>query len=68
MNIEKIANDIVVGDLLLTKTNPPKKLKVTSIMVGLGERPYFTMMTEDGKTIEHDTSFDSSSATYTVES
>ncbi len=63
--IEKLAKDLVVGDTIIAKQGG-YKFVIVSIMVGISG-PYLTLRREDGSEAEHDTSFDSRSATYTVE-
>lgn len=63
MTKEKKAEELQIGDVIVAKGNG-NAYTITHIMVGMA-RPYLTM-TWSGQIIEHDTSFDSASATYTV--
>lgn len=60
--------DLKVGDTLVSKADPRRTFRVDKIDTGVnGHRwPYLVMRDRDGNLVEHDTSFDSLSATYTV--
>lgn len=68
MRIEKKANQLEVGDRIVGK-NGGRKYDIVELMASMKgfEFPYLTLRSEDGKKIEHDTAFDSESATYTIE-
>lgn len=57
--MEKRREDLAVGDVIIAKqTN--REFKIVSVMAG----PYLTL--ETGQQVEHDTSMDGFSSTYTV--
>ncbi len=66
--IEKKACELAIGDVIIAKQGG-KRFEIVKMQAGaIGNGlPYLTLKNESGKENEHDTSFDSRSATYTVE-
>ncbi len=62
--VEKTSRELVVGDVIVAKQGG-KEYEVVKIVPGMGG-PYLTLKAANGAKVEHDTSFDSYSATYTV--
>lgn len=67
MQVEKKRTELSVGDIIVAKKGG-KRYEVTAINAGMKGRmfPYLTLKC-DGEKAEHDTGWDSYSATYTVE-
>ena len=67
MTSEVSAADVRVGDTVIAKRGD-RRYKVTDVSLGaLAPCPYWKLTDQDGSEVEHDTSFDSRNATYTVE-
>lgn len=66
--VEVGRSDIRVGDTLVSKADNRRSWLVEEISTGVNGHgwPYLVMMGSGGR-VEHDTSFDSNSATYTVQ-
>jgi hypothetical protein len=62
---EKKKKELRVGDVITAKQGGQKYL-ITQIAAGMAG-PYLVLRDEDGNKAEHDTSWDSLSATYTVD-
>jgi hypothetical protein len=66
--VELNRSDLQIGDVLVSKADPSRTYHVEKIETGMSGHgwPYLVMRDRDGSGVEHDTSFDSPSATYTV--
>jgi len=71
MNTREVsAKDLQVGMILVGKDSQKRRFEIINVIPSMGGRnhPYLTMkVVVTGETVEHDTSFDKFSATYTVE-
>lgn len=67
-SVEKTREQLRIGQILVAKQGG-KRYEIVGIMPGLNGKhfPYLSLRGEDGKSVEHDTGWDSYSATYTVE-
>ena len=68
MTIEVKAEELKVGDVIVAKQGG-RRYEVVEVCSGMGgpRYPYLVLKQSDGEKAEHDTAFDSLSATYTVE-
>lgn len=62
---EKKKNELQVGDVIIAKGGSRRRFEIVFIMAGMAG-PYLTLKDENGKKVEHDTSFDPREVTYTV--
>jgi hypothetical protein len=68
--IEVSRDDLRIGDVLISKRDRNREFHIEAISTGIYGHgwPYLTMRDGDGNKVEHDTSLDSTYATYTIRS